>query len=83
MQYVRFTDGRGKKLAGNYILKENHTTLEFYPNNLWRNDKMILKVNSRLEDIVGNNLNGLFDHKLGELKSEVEGETLNFKLNIW
>lgn len=55
----------------------------FIPDSVWKEGDYFLYVNTRLEDPSGNNLNGLFDHKVGTLNYEKEGKTINipFKIN--
>lgn len=56
---VQTADGRS--VAGNYRLLEGETAVTFTPDSVWSSGRYILKVESRLEDLAGNNLNRLFD----------------------
>ena len=48
-----------------------------------RNEYMeLLHYRGRLEDPAGNNLNGLFDHRIGSLKENKEGRIYKIKLLI-
>lgn len=63
-----------KRLEGKVALNEDETVLSFYPSENWQSTSYQILINARLEDIVGNNLNGAFDHKIGSLKNEQEGK---------
>ncbi len=53
-----------KKVAGNWEIKDNETKLIFNPLKIWNKGNYIILFNSKIEDLSGNNLNRLFDHKI-------------------
>ena len=66
--YLVITGKRVQKIRGHIILKNHETVWEFVPKTKWQKRAYKLFVNSRLEDIAANNLNGIFDHAKGTLK---------------
>ncbi|PHS68357.1 MAG: hypothetical protein COB12_00445 [Flavobacterium sp.] len=79
-QFIQIITTANLVVIGNVELKENESVMFFYPKEKWKKGAYQIAINSRFEDIVGNNLNGLFDHKMGTLKNEKEGviEYINF-----
>lgn len=54
----------GETVKGKIIIKDKETSVSFNPNDPWTAGIYYLKVDSRLEDLAGNNLNRLFDRDL-------------------
>ncbi|MEM9361837.1 MAG: hypothetical protein AAGA43_04330 [Bacteroidota bacterium] len=81
-QRLIITDSKKNPIDGLVEIKKQETEWHFSPKEPWRCGNYILHVNSRLEDSAGNNMNGLFDHKVGELKYEKEGiiQTIPFEI---
>lgn len=79
---INIIDPEGQPVAGRIKTVNCEKEWLLTPTHKWVKGKYTLQVNSRLEDPAGNNLNGLFDHKIGSLKSEKEGEiiSVNFKI---
>ena len=82
LQRLQLTDSKNQPIDGQVEIKNQETTWHFNPTREWLAGNYILYVHARLEDPAGNNLNGLFDHKIGTLKyaQEEEIEQLNFKI---
>ena len=59
-------------MEGEITLGKNESLWIFKPKLKWQKGNYKLIVNSRLEDIAANTLNGIFDHKKGSLKQEKE-----------
>jgi len=72
-KFMNITDHSQALIAGELKLENDDSVMRFYPNKKWQDGKYQILINSRLEDIVGNNLNGLFDHQSGTLKNQQEG----------
>jgi len=72
-----------RPIKGSIRIDKQETVWRFRPVSPWVAGEYLLQVNARLEDPSGNNLNGLFDHKIGSLKYAREGvvEQLRFKIN--
>lgn len=79
---IRIKDANNEIIKGTIEIVEQEKQWEFYPKNKWKKGSYSIQVSSRLEDPSGNNLNGLFDHKLGDLKSDTEGEIVKQKFEI-
>ncbi|MEO0901846.1 MAG: hypothetical protein AAFY00_07395, partial [Bacteroidota bacterium] len=80
-QRILLTDSNKNIVEGLVKIRKQETEWHFSPKEPWQCGNYVLHVNSRLEDPSGNNLNGLFDHKIGTLKNEKEGiiETIPFQ----
>jgi hypothetical protein len=81
-QRIYIKDPFGKFISGKIKIINKEKQWQLIPDTNWIPGEYTLQVNARLEDPAGNNLNGLFDHKIGSLKNEKEGEiiSLNFKV---
>ncbi len=55
---------KGKKVAGNSQLQNDDKTWIFTPLNNWQSKPYRIQIDSKLEDLAGNNLNRLFDTNL-------------------
>lgn len=66
---VTVTDRDGVALKGRILVQESESSLLFYPDLPWSSSTYYLKIDSRLEDLAGNNLNRLFDRDLLKDKS--------------
>lgn len=82
LQRLQLTDKNNQPIDGQVEITEQETEWRFVPTKKWAASDYILYVHGRLEDPCGNNLNGLFDHKIGSLKNEQEGgiEIINLTL---
>lgn len=69
--YLSIRDPDGHEVTGRWDLEE--CVASFRPDTPWSFGTHQLVANARFEDVVGNNLNGSFDHKVGTLYSEQEG----------
>ena len=67
------TDNENNPVEGVVSIKNQETQWSFQPKYYWKAREYVLHVNTRLEDPSGNNLNGLFDHKIGSLRYKKEG----------
>ena len=76
------TDTSNKPVPGQSEAGANETRWQFTPETPWLAGTYHLYINARLADPSGNNLNGLFDHKVGSLKYDDEGETLSVDIVI-
>ncbi len=82
MKCLKVFDRSGKEVKGRIELDKQETEWLFFPDAPWKKGDYIIRVNARLEDPAGNNLNGLFDHEIGALKWKKEGESLDLKFAI-
>ncbi|MEO1030931.1 MAG: hypothetical protein AAFX55_05985 [Bacteroidota bacterium] len=81
-QRLIITNSKQEVIKGVVTIEKNETLWKFKPNTPWKKGHYFLFINTRLEDPSGNNLNGLFDHKIGSLKYDKEGETLHIPFVI-
>jgi len=81
-QRLIVTDNTNIPVPGVISVKNQETQWHFKPEASWKKGSYFLYINTRLEDPSGNNLNGLFDHKIGSLKYDKEGKTLNIPFTI-
>ena len=81
-QFIKIVAKSNSLVMGNIELEEDESVLYFYPSEKWKTGEYQIIINSRFEDIVGNNINGLFDHKPGTLKKEQEGVVEHFNFIV-
>jgi len=81
-QRLIIVDDLEKAPAGQVYIGPHQRTWFFKPDTPWKAGAYVLLVNTRLEDPAGNNINGLFDHQIGTLKSAIEGETIRIPFTI-
>jgi len=79
---IKVTNQNNQIIQGKITIGNHEKLWKFVPLKPWTKGNYKLKINARLADPSGNNLNGLFDHKTGSLKSEKEGEILNINFQI-
>lgn len=61
---IRVVDKDGKNISGRFTPDKNETTLLFYPEKKWKTGEYVLEIESRLEDLAGNNLNRPFERDI-------------------
>lgn len=61
---LRVTDSEGKTVTGNFETDKEEAVLNFIPTQFWKPGKYSIEIESRLEDLAGNNLNRLFDNDI-------------------
>lgn len=81
-QRLQLTDENSQPIIGKVEIAKQETEWRFVPTKNWQAGDYILYVHGRLEDPCGNNLNGLFDHKIGMLKNEQEEKIETLLLTI-
>ncbi|MEM9887243.1 MAG: hypothetical protein AAF849_15225, partial [Bacteroidota bacterium] len=83
LQRLQITNSNNQPIAGKIEIAKQETEWRFTPTEKWETGDYILYIHGRLEDPCGNNLNGLFDHKIGSLKNEKEEfiESINIKIS--
>jgi len=79
---IQLFNEKNEVIKGTIHLKNEEKTWEFKPEKQWVKGNYRLKVNSRLADPSGNNLNGLFDHTIGSLKNKKEGAVIEIPFKI-
>ena len=79
---IQILDPNGNRVAGRVKIGNKEKSWHFIPHKKWKKGTYSLAINSRLEDPAGNNINGLFDHKIGGLKQQNEGDILNLVVEV-
>lgn len=82
LQRLQLTDKDNQPIPGQVEILNQETEWHFVPAEKWSSGDYALYVHGRLEDPSGNNLNGLFDHKIGSLKNRREGEIEAIRIKI-
>ena len=63
---ISVTDANGKDIKGKLAVNDHGDILYFSPDSEWKSGGHALQIESRLEDLAGNNLDRLFDVDLSE-----------------
>ena len=79
---IKLVDENKQAIVGKISISNHERLWSFTPFGKWKAGNYTLKINSRLEDPSGNNLNGLFDHKVGSLKNDKEGKIMKKLITI-
>ena len=69
---MSIADENGNEVKGKFSVDSNGTIASFTPDNEWKRGAYLLNIESRLEDLAGNNLDRLFDT---DLTKEQKGTT--------
>ncbi len=64
--FIHIEDDQGKRVPGEIKFLNQETVWQFTPIQSWGRGLYRLWIDSRLEDLAGNNLHGLFDRPIGE-----------------
>ncbi len=82
--YHRLTiaNDHGIKMEGAIEIGTKEKQWTFTPMETWKKGNYTIYVNTRLADPSGNNLNGLFNHRVGSLNYEKEGETIEIPFSL-
>jgi hypothetical protein len=68
---VQIMDERGSVIAGKIVPGDDQKVFSFIPSQAWKPGEYTLRVESRLEDLAGNNLSRLFDNDLSAKQPDV------------
>ena len=69
---ISVTDANGNEIKGKLRVSDDGTVLYFLPDIEWKRATYILQIESRLEDLAGNNLDRLFDTDLTQKQQPVK-----------
>ena len=61
---INIVDNNGKAIEGAFVPTSKENILNFTPAQAWQRAEYTIKIEARLEDLAGNNLNRLFDNDL-------------------
>ncbi len=74
-------DDEGNAVAGTITVDKMETRWRFKPSNPWQHGDYVVAVDAALEDLAGNNLQGLLDRPVAEELSGATSIDLPFKIN--
>jgi hypothetical protein len=79
---VTILNSHGDVVAGEMVIGDEERVLRFVPDEPWTKGKFALRIESRLEDLAGNNLNRPFDRDVEKEKATQEQPVLmkNFEV---
>ena len=77
---IRIIDARGKTVNGAIQVNNKEQVVQFVPAVPWLTGVYKVLVESRLEDLAGNNLNRLFDRDITDTRTKPSQQTV-FELN--
>jgi len=77
---IQIKDENEKVKAGYWQTSEDEKMVQFIPENPWQKGTYQIIMDSRLEDVAGNNLNNLLDQKTGTMNSNVQQIIRWFKI---
>ena len=63
---IKLIDADENHVTGYWEILEKEQLIQFIPNKKWKKGNYRIKINSRFEDVVGNNLQNLLDHNENE-----------------
>ncbi|HSF53252.1 MAG TPA: Ig-like domain-containing protein [Algoriphagus sp.] len=76
-------DDENQPISGKWTIGTEEKSIQFIPENPWKKGKYILQIESRLEDLAGNNLNRLFETDLlNPSKTAVESDFKRLEFEI-
>lgn len=61
---IHITDNKGNNIKGTFETSAKEAILTFVPDEIWKPGEYTINIESRLEDLAGNNLNRLFDRDI-------------------
>jgi len=64
ISFIRVYDSSNSSLVGEVKFKNNESIWEFYSNSKWEKGNYSIKIDVRLEDLAGNNIQGKFDRDI-------------------
>ena len=69
-RYLQITDAKGNDIAGTLKTSANEQVIHFTPAKNWQPGKYTLNIDTRLEDLAGNNIRQLFDVDMQQKKTD-------------
>lgn len=82
LQSMITVENKGKRpIAGHWEISEKEQQIQFIPEHKWQKGNYRIVVDSRLEDIAGNNLQNLLDHhKIDKMTNSHSHQFIDFRL---
>ena len=79
---IQVTDNGGNSIKGFLEPSAKETILNFTPNEIWKPGEYVINIESRLEDLAGNNLNRLFDKDISKPDDRGQKTTYSRKFRV-
>jgi hypothetical protein len=68
---ILIVDARGNSVMGITEISKSEMHWEFMPDSLWASGSYSVAINTALEDLAGNNLNGVFDREMNGSNQQI------------
>ncbi|MDX1470981.1 MAG: Ig-like domain-containing protein [Flavobacteriaceae bacterium] len=82
LETISIFNDKQQELRGDFQLQSNETGITFEPLQNWDKGTYMIKIEARLEDLAGNNLNRLFDTDLSQTDSNYAKEVGYYYLHF-
>ena len=83
IEAIQMLDPDRNVVPGREYLLEEETLYEFSPDQTWHTGNYIIQIETRLEDLAGNNINRLFDQEISNQKAiEAEREVVELTFRV-
>ncbi len=70
LETIQLLDMDDRPINGHFKRTDRESVVRFVPDEEWQSPEIKIRVQSRLEDLAGNNLNRLFDTRIAETKKQ-------------
>lgn len=77
---IQLKDGAENLVAGHWEILEEEKQIKFIPEKKWNSGKYKIVIDSRLEDVAGNNLKNLLDYNKSEENNNASYQFIYFKI---
>lgn len=77
---IQLKDRKGNPLAGYWEISEQEQQIQFIPEKKWKKGKYQIVIDSRLEDVAGNNLQNLLDYNKTDEQNNDTHQFIYFKI---
>lgn len=77
---IQIQDEEKNKITGHWETLEQEQSIQFIPEKKWQKGNYNIVFERRLEDLAGNNLQGLLDKKITDNKNDKKASVLTFNL---
>lgn len=79
---ITVNDADGRRISGNVVLEKHEHQWQFKPDAPWSASKIQIVVDTRLEDVAGNNFRDLLDHALGTSSAADNQDMITIDLSL-
>ena len=82
MECLHITTKEGNRINGSFTATELDKEVHFIPNDPWKEMEYVIEIESRLEDLAGNNLNRVFDRDITQPKKGITNNSTKIPFRI-